>query len=545
MTAETAAERTVADLVIDHLTEAGIGDLYCLPGVQNDDFFDVLFDRTDALRPIHARHEQTAAYMALGAAQATGGPSAYCVVPGPGALNTGAALATAYATNARVFGLIGQLPSKLIGKDTGQLHEIPDQSGFLAGLTKHAALATSGHVAGPMIAAAMEALLGGRPRPVALEVPADLWCAPARGRPAAPPPPPAPGADEIEAAARLLSTAARPLVMVGGGARGAGAEVLALAEKLGAPVGHFRMGKGVIPADNPLDAPGPVAHRLWAECDAVVAIGSRLAVAQMQWGVDDDMAIVHADIDPATLGHVREPALGIVADAAAFASALTDALGPAPAARAGWLDRAAAIKAEVAGRMRSVIAPQIAWLDAIRAALPREGLFVEEMTQTGYAARLAFPVYTPHGYIASGYQGTLGGGYPTALGAAHARRDVPVVSINGDGGFLFGAAEMATAVRHSIPLTAIVFTDGAYGNVRRFQAEKYGGNRTIASDLANPDFAAMGQSFGLPATRAETPEALRRAVEAGIASGGPSLIEVPVGDFPSPWEFIMMPRVRG
>jgi acetolactate synthase-1/2/3 large subunit len=191
------------------------------------------------------------------------------------------------------------------------------------------------------------------------------------------------------------------------------------------------------------------------------------------------------------------------------------------------------------------IAPQIAFLNAIRAELPEDGIFVDEVTQIGFAARLAFPVFKPRTFLSPGYQDPLGWGFATALGAQHARPDVPVVAISGDGGFLFTATEMATAIRHHIPLTTIVFNDGAYGNVRRIQQERFG-NRLIASDLANPDFVAFAESFGAAAERVRTPEELRPALRRAFARrDGPTLIEVPVGPFPSPWEFIQMPKVHG
>ena len=155
------------------------------------------------------------------------------------------------------------------------------------------------------------------------------------------------------------------------------------------------------------------------------------------------------------------------------------------------------------------LAPQRAFLDAIRAELPEDGIFVDEVTQMGFAARLAFPVYKPRTFLSPGYQDNLGWGFATALGAQHARPDVPVVAISGDGGFMFTANELATAMRHRIPLVTVVFADGAFGNVRRIQAEQYG-NRLIACDLANPDFVRFAESFGAAAERATDPAALAR-----------------------------------
>jgi acetolactate synthase-1/2/3 large subunit len=199
-------------------------------------------------------------------------------------------------------------------------------------------------------------------------------------------------------------------------------------------------------------------------------------------------------------------------------------------------------------RMRKRLArlePQLSYLTAIRAELPEDGLFIDEVTQIGFVSRLAFPVHRPRTYISPGYQDNLGYGFATALGAQDARREVPVLSISGDGGFLFTANEMATAVRHRIPLVTIVFSDGAFGNVRRIQEERYG-NRQIASDLANPDFVAFAESFGAAAMRVKSPDELRPALRRAFARrDGPTLIEVPVGAMPSPWEFILMGRVRG
>jgi acetolactate synthase-1/2/3 large subunit len=200
-------------------------------------------------------------------------------------------------------------------------------------------------------------------------------------------------------------------------------------------------------------------------------------------------------------------------------------------------------QAKLRGRLGK-LSPQLAFLDVIRAELPEDGIYVDEVTQIGFAARLAFPVYRPRTFLSPGYQDNLGWGYATALGAQHALSHAPVLSINGDGGFLYTGNELATAMRHRIPLVAVVFVDGAFGNVRRIQEEQFG-NRLIACDLANPDFVKFAESFGAAGRRARGPEELRIALREAIAAREPTLIEVPVGPMPSPWEFIHMPRVRG
>jgi acetolactate synthase-1/2/3 large subunit len=179
----------------------------------------------------------------------------------------------------------------------------------------------------------------------------------------------------------------------------------------------------------------------------------------------------------------------------------------------------------------------MAYLKVLRETLPDDGILVDEFTQVGYIARVAFPVYGPRSFITSGYQGTLGYGYATALGVQIGQPRRKVLSVMGDGGFLFTANELATAVKYRVPVVVVVFDDGAYGNVRRMQVQDYGG-RVIASELTNPDFAAYAESFGAMGLRADSPETLRAALERGFAADHPVVIAVKVGEMPDPWPII-------
>ncbi|MBX6426039.1 MAG: TPP-binding protein [Variibacter sp.] len=541
MTRMTTAEATVAALIAH-----GVDTMYALPGIHNDHLFDALFHAADRIRTVHARHEQGAAYMALGAALATGRPQAYAVVPGPGLLNTAAALLTAYGMNAPVLALIGQIPQAEIGRGFGHLHEIRDQAGILARLVDFSARIRAPHEAPARVAAAMRAMRTGRPGPAALECAIDLWGRRGAVPPVAPAEPePVPiDEDAVRAAAKRLGASARPLIVCGGGAQDASEEVTALSAMLQAPVLGYRRGRGVLDSRDPLSVTLPLAHELWAEADVVLGIGTRLHVPQAVWGLDDDLAVIRIDADPEEPERFRRPAVALVGDAKPILQRLLEVLPghnrARPSRREEMLER------QAKWRMRlSKLAPQIAFLEALRAELPEDGIYIDEVTQIGFAARLAFPVYKPRTFLSPGYQDNLGWGFATALGAQHARPDVPVVSIAGDGGFLYTANELATAMRHRIPLVTVVFADGAFGNVRRIQEEAYG-NRLIASDLANPDFVRFAESFGAAAERARTPDELRGALRRGFARrDGPTVIEVPVGPMPSPWEFIMLPRVRG
>jgi len=332
------------------------------------------------------------------------------------------------------------------------------------------------------------------------------------------------------------------LIIAGGGAQDASPEVTHLSETLQAPVMSYRRGRGVLSDRSPFAVTLPLGHELWREADAVLAVGTKLEPARV-WGTDNRLAIVRVDADPEEPARFKKPKVALVGDAAPILRRLIDELGRTnigrPSREAEMQDRHAALRE----RLQKKIGPQLAFLDVIRAELPDDGIWVDEVTQLGFAARLAFPVYRPRTFLSPGYQDNLGWGFATALGAQHARRDVPVLSINGDGGFMYTANELATAVRHRIPLTAVVFTDGYFGNVRRIQEERFG-NRLIACDLANPDFVKYADSFGARGVRARTPEDLRGALRESFAAREPTLIEVPVGQMPSPWEFIHMPPVR-
>lgn len=537
----------IADLVAETLIANGIDQLYCLPGVQNDGFFDAIFDRTDRITPIQTRHEQGAAYMATGAALATGRPQAFCVVPGPGFLNTTAALSTAYAVNAPVLALAGQIPLGAQGKGHGLLHEIPDQFGILERLTKSSHRITGPQDAAETLQAAFRDLKSGRPRPIGLEVAVNLWGQAvaddgSRLEVAANAMPPL-DTDAIDQAARLIAAARSPMIVVGGGAQDDASTVRQLANRIGAPVVAFRAGHGIMPDDEDLSIGMPVAHSLWADVDLVIGLGTRLQSQVNAWGQDDDMKIIHIDIDKTQIGRSAKIDVGIHASLGDALPALLAAVDAKADPNADWLAKAVDVKGRRAAEYAQRLGSQMAWLGAIRDTLPPEGIFVDELTQTGYVSRFAFPSHAPRTFISTGYQGTLGYGIATALGVAHARRDVPVVAISGDGGALFTITELATAVHHQIPLTVVIFNDNAFGNVRRLQIDNYD-SRLIASDLSSPDFAALATSFGAQGLLASTPEDLRHSLEIAMAYDGPSVIEVPVGELPSPWDFVLMPKVR-
>ena len=529
-----------ADALLAQILANGVDTVYGLPGGQLDHFFDSMHRAGNRVRFIGSRHEQGAAYMALGHARSTGRPGVYCVVPGPGVLNSAAALCTAFATNAPVLCLTGQIPSEGLGRGIGYLHELPDQLATLRTLTRFSGRIMTPEAAPGAVNEAFRKMLGGRQGPVSLEMPMDVMGR--QGRVTLLPGASTAGSGEVDpdaaaAAARLMAGSRAPMIVAGGGALDARIEVNELAQRLQAPVVTFRNGRGVVSDRSYLSLNLAAGYELWRTADLVIGIGSRMEQQYLHWGMPKGRGVIRIDIDPEEIARHPAPDVALNCDAGAAIGEILSALEAIGGARPSREEELIALKAAVRQQIGEV-QPQVAYLDAIRDALPDDGFLVDEITQVGYASWYAFPVYEPRRLVTSGYQGTLGYGYATALGVKAANPDKPVVNLAGDGGFLYTSNEMATAAQYNIGLVTVLFNNNKFQNVQRQQKEWFGG-RIIGSDLKNPDFVAYGESFGIRSSQVDSPQALRNELARYLARDEPGLIEVPVGDMASPWQFII------
>jgi acetolactate synthase I/II/III large subunit len=540
-------EKTSAQAMVDALIANGVDTVFGLPGAQMYPLFDALHGASDRIRTVGARHEQTLGYMAFGYARSTGKLGVYSPVPGPGVLNATAAMCTSLGACAPTLCLTGEVPSAFVGKGRKHLHELPDQLGILERLTVHARHIDRPDQVPAAMTDAITAAQSGRQGPAALSI-----CWDTLGQKSVMddagavslPPAAAPDDDAVAACVRLIRAAKQPMIFTGSGAQSASASIARLADALGAPVVGFRGGRGVVGEDQPLGLSMAAAWNLWPQVDLIIGIGTRLEIPFMRWG--SMMAVVRAipgrpliriDIDPAEMDRLDTHG-PLVGDAGICADTLVKALADAGHAPQGDMAAIAAAKAKAATDIRA-IQPQMAYLDVIRDVLPRDGFFVEELSQMGFTSNFGFPVYEPRTYVSCGHQGTLGFGFPTALGVKVANPDKAVVSVTGDGGFMFAMPELATAVQYGINLVTIVFDNACYGNVRRDQETRFD-NHLIGADLVNPDFMKLADSFGIRAWLVDSPEALRPALEAALALGAPALIHVRVarGSEVSPWTFI-------
>jgi len=577
--------KTGGQALAEGLIQHGITDLFMIPGVQLDWAVEALRQRGDAITLTVPRHEQTTTYMADGYYRASGRVGAAMVVPGPGVLNTGAGLATAYACNARVLLLTAQIHSEGVGKGYGLLHEIKDQTGFIAGLTKWNAVAASAQDIAPTLDAAFAQLHHGRSRPVGVEVPHDFlnteFDADAVHNPhgknnasganhangiglpdtgdttgastsdtslhTALEPVPPPSDAVLAQAAKLLNHAKFPVIYAGGGVfhTNAHAALQQLAERIGAPVVMSDNGRGALSDRHPLAMSSLAGRALFAHADVVLVVGSRFIdtlTPTASWPASPGLRFIYLNIDAADVSAPRQPDVTIIADAAVALPQLAQRL---TARQVLSTQDAARVKAWAQVQIDAV-EPQASYVRALRAAMPDDAIFVSEMTQIGYLGRVAFPVYQARTYISPGYQGTLGYGLPTALGAAVAAKGRRVVAITGDGGFGWNLQELATAQRYRLPVTLVVFNDGHYGNVRGIQQRTFGAE--IAVELTNPDFRLLAQAFGVAFEQVDTPAALEGAVKTALQTDGPALIEVRIGEVPSPWHLLRlrpMPSTAG
>ena len=536
MTVSSGGEAIVSGLIAH-----GVDTVFGLPGAQIYGLFDAF--QQAQMKVIGARHEQACGYMAYGYARSTGRPGVFSVVPGPGVLNAGAALLTAFGANVPVLCLTGQVPVPFLGKGRGHLHEMPDQLATLRTFVKWAERIEYPDAAPTLVSRAFQEMLSGRRGPVALEMPWDVFTERAETGAAKPLegfPAPLPDPERVKTAAALIANSKTPMIFVGSGAIDARDEIVELAELIDAPVVAFRSGRGIVSNAHELGLTMAAAYRLWPKTDLMIGIGTRMELPTMtRWPFrPDGLKSIRVDIDPSEMRRFT-PDAAVVADARAGTKELLQAVRKTGYKKTSGRRTAIREASKAALQEIQQVQPQMAYLNILREVLPDNAIVTDELSQVGFASWYGFPVYEPRTFISSGYQGTLGSGFPTALGAKVANPDRPVVAITGDGGFMFGVQELATAVQFNIGVVTLVFNNNSYGNVRRDQRERFEG-RVVASDLVNPDFVKLAESFGVGAARVTSPEVFRPALEKALAHGRPYLIdiEVPKDSETTPWTFI-------
>jgi thiamine pyrophosphate-dependent acetolactate synthase large subunit-like protein len=524
------ANMTVGEAAIELLERYGVDTVFGIPGVHTLELYRGL-PRT-AIRHIAVRHEQGAGFMADGYARASGRPGVCLLITGPGLTNAATPIGQAFSDSVPMLVLSGVNATGDLGRGRGRLHELTSQQAAMAPLTAFSRTVCMPDELSAAMADAFAVFSSGRPRPVHIEVPLDVMAKPAAGtrevaKPLAPPPP---EQSAVQAAAAVLAGAPRRVVIAGGGTVDCAGDVLAVADALGAAITVTTAAKGVVPEDHPrylgATLSWPETQGFIAGADVALAVGTELA--ETDWWLDAPTLpakLVRIDIDAATLVRDRQPDAAILGEAGASLRALKQALSAArPAAGAITTAEVAAVRARHRAALTPLQRKHAAVLDALREALPDDGIVASDMTQIAYTANHYFPCRRPRCWFHPLGYGTLGYGLPAAIGAKLAAPERAVVALAGDAGFLFTVQELGTAAELGLPLAILLWNNDALGQIAGDMRER--GIAQIGVAPRNPDYLALARAFGCDAVRPDSLAGLRDALRGAFTASRPTLIEV-------------------
>lgn len=541
---------TGAELIAKGLVAYGVEDVFAIVSIHNMPILDAI-NRLGKTRIIDVRHEQAGTHAADGYARATGRMGVMIASTGPGTTNTVTGLYEAQYASSPVLVITGQAETAFYGKGLSYVHEAENQLPMLATVTRRVESPRHIDQLGDAFSRVIADMHLGRRAPGALEIPIDLQYAQASDHdfPALSEAAFEPAEEDLRRALDKIGSASRRVIVAGGGviAAGAGAALTALAEQLDAPVITTVDGRGAIPEDHPLcigNYYGSAGiYQAIAEADLTLAFGTKFAV-----GVDGGGArftppgdLIQVDVDPNMVGRTHRAAVGIVADARAAIEGMLTGLTGMSGNDAQFNESVLESRDGVHRAMRGRLGPDYAkMMDIMREKLPKDGLWCRDSTIAAYNfGNQLFPIYQPRTSI-NPSSGAIGPGLPFALGAVVGTGKRAIL-INGDGGFMFHATELATAAQYQLPLVVCVFNDGGYGVLRWLQSNRFG--RINETDLGKMDFAKMAESMGVPGERVQSVEAFEAALERGLATDGPYMVDVDMEHF-EPMEISIMPKKK-
>ena len=523
---------TGSEAIVQSLIAEGVDTVFGIPGHHTQHLYGRLMAQ-QKIRHVLGRHEQGLGFMAIGLARASGKPATVLGTAGPGTTNFATPLGEAHGDSTPLLYITAEDLSQYLYQDRGIIHESKDQLGLLSRLSQWARQVTSPAEIPGVIHEALRQIHINRPRPAVIEIPHDVYKAEAEveilagesfERPAG-------DARDLERAAERLVTAERPLIWAGGGviAGEAWTELQELAERLDAPVITSSNGRGSIADDHPLAIGNLAGHgpvdALLERSDAVLAVGTHFCYQTTKgWSIPIPDNLIHIDIDPDQPGKNYPASLGIHADARSALRAILDAIDTKGLAHERWTDDARTARATVRAELAERGPLEWQLMQAIREAIPRDTIVGCDPHLLGYWARQLFPIYEPRTWLYGLGFGTLGYGYPVALGAKLAAPDQPAIAVTGDGGFLFTGQELATAVQLELNVPVVIINDNAYGAIKEDLLRDYGQEYEV--NLVNPDFVKYAEAFGAVGLRA-TPETLSDTLRHALELDRPSVIDVP------------------
>ena len=514
------------------LANYGVDTVFGIPGVHTLELYRGL--PGSGIRHVLTRHEQGAGFMADGYARVSGKPGVCFVITGPGVTNAATAIGQAYADSIPLLVISSVNHTASLGKGWGCLHETQDQRAMTAPITAFSAVALSAEDLPQLIARAWAVFDSERPRPVHISVPLDVLAAPVAwdwsGDVVRRPGRGAPAREVLEQAAARLAAAKRPMIIAGGGALEAAVHLQELSTRLAAPVFTSVAGKGLLPPDAPLNAGASLCVEpgwaLIAEADVVLAVGTEMADTDF-WRERLPLAgeLLRVDIDPRKFNDFYPCALALHGDARQTLAGILEQLPDSRRGAAPAIEAVAGLREAVRGGHGPLQAMHQAILDRIAAELPDNAFISTDMTQLAYTGNYAFSSRAPRSWLHPTGYGTLGYGLPAGIGAMFGGNGRPGLVLVGDGGFLYTAQELATAVEElDRPLVVLLWNNDALGQIR---------DDMLGLDIEpigvlprNPDFAALGRAFGCRVAQPASLDELQRDLRDGFAHPGVTLIEL-------------------
>ena len=535
---------TGGQAVTESLKAQGVDTVFGIISIHNLDLFDALFDQQDSLRFIGGRLELGCGFMADGYARATGKPGVLITSTGPGAADSVGAMGEAYFSGSPLLQVTTNVESDFIGQGRNTTHETKNQLGMFEAVTDWNAMVGEIESIPDNLLEAFQRFQNRRPRPVELELPTDLLGNRADVEIIGPRDAGIPQGDPamVEQALQVLLKAKRPAIIVGEEVQmlGGTAEIVRLAETLGAPVVTSDGAKGAFPEDHPLSLGQVLGRRIWGEnpvqdwlgtCDAVVILGSIMphrSTTGVQLKLPDN--VVHVLLDGDAIGKNYTANVPIVANSQAVVAQWLDAIGDSDVSKGqSYADEVASVKKDIRRSLQETWSNELRVFETVREVAPRETVFSLDPTVPASRAARCLPIYGPRKYMHPHGWAGLGFAFPAGLGAKVGQPDSPVVCITGDGGFQYNFQELATAAQYDIHPVILMFNDNAWGVLKKYQQDRFG-DRLFATDLVNPDFAKLFDSYGFGATRVSTVAELGPALDAAISSGRTHLVEVAIPD---------------
>jgi acetolactate synthase-1/2/3 large subunit len=529
--------KTGAKVLIEGLHRQGVTTIFGYPGGSVLPIYDELYD--SPLRHILMRHEQAAAHAADGYARASGKTGVCLATSGPGACNLVTGLATAYMDSVPLIALTGQVPTNLLGNDAFQESDI---TGITMPVTKHNYLVKKVADIPQVLADAFYIASTGRPGPVLIDLPKDMMTGSVPDDIVIAPKPVLRGYQptrqghprQIEKAAELIREAERPLIYAGGGviAAGASAELLALSEELMIPVTTTLMGLGAVPGDHPLNLGmlgmhgTEYANFAVTEADLLIAVGVRFddRVTGKLSTFAPGARVIHIDVDPAEIGKNRQPEVPIVGDAKCVLGELLSRLQKKQQPSA-WLEQVAAWKRDHPLRYRDdgLLHPQYV-IQRLSALLDGKAVITSEVGQNQMWTAQYYCFREPRQWITSGGLGTMGYGFPAAIGAQYARPDEQVFVVAGDGSFQMNIQELGTVAQYNIPVKIVILNNLYLGMVRQWQ-ELFYDRRYSFTELPAVDFVKIAAAYGIDGMQVTTASGVDEALKTAIATDGPFLLD--------------------